>query len=150
VPNDTVDVGPGLFHLDAPPGVGTGRLGVCRFTIGDATIPGYFLLVNGHVNGNCTASLGGSKRTTLGFAQYEILAGSGLFWKHVDGTPGGIVGGTEHNGAQTNGICRIQHIGSGTGEFYVGKDWQGKCFFAEEEDTQEHLSNGNDYEVLKK
>jgi hypothetical protein len=75
----------------------------------------------------------------------QILAGSGLYWKHVNGSPGGVIAGTEHNGHQTNAICRTENYH--TGEYYVGKDWGGHCFFPGL-DWLEHVTDGNDYDVL--
>jgi hypothetical protein len=149
---------PGI--VDVSPAGNSSRVGVCRFTIGDATIPGYFYYftlppnvagAGGKNSSSCTSSLNGYKQVASFNQQYEILEGSGLYWTHVDGLPGGVVAGTEHGGAQTNGICRIPQSGphSNAGASYVGKDWGGRCFFATGEDNSEHASNGNDYDVLK-
>jgi hypothetical protein len=119
------------------------QVGVCRFFAPpDSTIVGYFQIGNRRLGGPCEASLNGQPKEAYYF---EFLAGNGMYWTHVDYKPGGVVAGTEHKGAQKNGICR-QQLGS-SGAYFVGKDYGGHCFFSK--DNHENVSDGNDYDVLK-
>jgi hypothetical protein len=94
--------------------------------IGADTIPG-MAQVNKSTRQvqSCVVPLAGKALSGPG----EVLIGKGYYWHPVDGsTPGGVVAGTEHGGAQTNGVCRIAS-GEGEDEWLVGKDWQGYCYF---------------------
>ena len=71
---------------------------------------------------------------------FEVLHGSNIEWKLVDGQPGGVVDGYEHDGAQIDGICRVPmryNFGNPEGmtgeivqgKFDIGKDYGGRCFY---------------------
>jgi hypothetical protein len=146
---DYVDIGPNrsglLYHL---PGI--------TFISSD---PKGNVITNGL---GCASNLFG--KSVSGTNNFELLLSGSYHWAHVDGKPGGLVGGyidkgitpqgVENRPTTLYGICRVNgsrsNPASGPADHDMpgGIDYGGRCFFISSFGIGH--SDGNDYDVLKK
>jgi hypothetical protein len=133
---------------------------------GQMVIPGRFdLYLSPNINDPDAYTAGGSCGVTYNSKNisrnpFEVLHGQNIKWKPVNGLPGGVVGGSEHDGAQVDGICRVAVADSpfrdderfnnmykyGVWDYVIGKDIGGKCYLPEDKTVEMHKIS---YEVVK-